>query len=238
MRTTNYLLGHKNLKIVQESDWFKFSIDSILLSYFVQIKKNTAKILDIGTGNAIIPILLSTKTPVPILGIEIQKDVYELGRQSIIKNKLENQVKILCEDIKTYVKEQESDVYDIITCNPPYFKKEEKSHLNVDIHKQYARHEILLDLEHVMISARKLLRNNGSLYLVHRSERIVSIMEEARKYNLEPKRIQFVYPKKGKNSNIVLIEFVKNGKEGIKLLEPLYIYDESGNYTEKVQKML
>ncbi len=238
MRTTNYLLGHKNLKIVQESDWFKFSIDSILLSYFVQIKKNTAKILDIGTGNAIIPILLSTKTPVPILGIEIQKDVYELGRQSIIKNKLENQVKILCEDIKTYVKEQESDVYDIITCNPPYFKKEEKSHLNVDIHKQYARHEILLDLEHVMISARKLLRNNGSLYLVHRSERIVSIIEEARKYNLEPKRIQFVYPKKGKNSNIVLIEFVKNGKEGIKLLEPLYIYDESGNYTEKVQKML
>lgn len=234
MAIVNYLLGYENLRIYQEQEWFKFSLDSILLSHFVQIKKDTKRILDIGTGNAIIPILLSTKTEVPILGIEIQKDIYELAQLSIYENKLEGQISILCEDIKEYTKKQESDCFDLITCNPPYFKIEENSNLNIDIHKQYARHEILLKLEEIFTVARKLLKNNGSLYLVHRPERLLDLLENARRYNLEPKHIQFVYPKKGKEANILLLECVKNGRAGLKILEPLYIYDEQGNYTKEI----
>lgn len=236
MLKINYLLGYENLRIYQEEEWFQFSLDSVLLPSFVQIKKNTKKILDIGTGNAVIPILLSTKTFAQITGVEIQKDVYELGKKSVALNKLEEQIQLVCEDIKEYAKKCESDVFDVITCNPPYFKKKGDSHLNTDIHKQYARHEILLKLEEVFQVARKLLKNNGSLYLVHRPERLLDILESARKNNLEPKRIQFVYPKRGKDANILLIEFVKNGNLGMKILEPFYIYDEKGNYTDEMQK--
>ncbi len=122
MQKINYLLGFPHLKIYQNEEWFKFSIDSVLLPNFLKIKKDTKTILDIGTGNAVIPILLSTKTKVPILGVEIQKDVYELGKLSIYENKLEEQISIICEDIKEYTKRQESDCFDLITCNPPYFK--------------------------------------------------------------------------------------------------------------------
>lgn len=234
MTTINYLLGYENLKIYQEQEWFKFSLDSVLLSTFVQIKKDTKKILDIGTGNAVIPLLLTTKTSAAILGIEIQKDIFFLAKKSVVENKLDGQIKLLNEDIKEYAKRQESDIFDIITCNPPYFKKEENSNINMDIHKQYARHEILLKLEEVFSVARKLLKNNGSLYLVHRPERLMDALENARKYNLEPKRMQFVYPKNGKEANILLLEFVKNGRAGLKILEPLFIYDAKGNYTQEV----
>lgn len=236
MQKINYLLGFPHLKIYQNDEWFKFSLDSVLLPNFVRIKKNTKKILDIGTGNAVIPILLSTKTAVPILGIEIQEDVYELGKLSIQENKLDKQISIVCEDIKEYTKRQESDCFDLITCNPPYFKMGEHANINDDIHKQYARHEILLDLDTLMMSARKLLKNGGTLSIVHRPERFMEILMCAKEKNLEPKRVRFVYPKKGKEANIVLIEFVKNGSIGLKIEEPLYIYNEQGEYTEEMQK--
>jgi tRNA1(Val) A37 N6-methylase TrmN6 len=232
----NYLLGFPHLKIYQNEEWFKFSIDSVLLPNFLKIKKDTKTILDIGTGNAVIPILLSTKTKVPILGVEIQKDVYELGKLSIYENKLEEQISIICEDIKEYTKRQESDCFDLITCNPPYFKMNENSNINEDIHKQYARHEISLNLDTLMLCSRKLLKNGGSLSIVHRPERLMEILMCAKKNNLEPKRIQFVYPKKGKEANIILLEFVKNGRDGLKIEEPLYIYNEQGEYTEEIQK--
>lgn len=236
MQKINYLLGYPHLKIYQNEDWFKFSIDSVLLPNFVEIKKNTRKILDIGTGNAVIPILLSTKTNAPILGIEIQKDVYELGKLSIEENKLEDRIHLICEDIKEYTKKQESDCFDLITCNPPYFKIEEQSNINEDIHKQYARHEILLNLDILMTCAKKLLKNGGSLAIVHRPERLMEILLCAKEKNLEPKRIQFVYPKRGKNANIILLEFVKNGNAGLKIAEPLYIYNDQGEYTEEIKK--
>ncbi len=236
MQKINYLLGFPHLKIYQNDEWFKFSLDSVLLPNFVKIKKNTKKILDIGTGNAVIPILLSTKTEVPILGVEIQRDVYELAKLSICENKLEGQISILCEDIKEYTKRQESDCFDLITCNPPYFKIEKNANINDDLHKQYARHEILLDINTLMLSARKLLKNGGALSIVHRPERLMEILLCAKEKNLEPKRIQFVYPKKGKEANIVLMEFIKNGNSGLKIEEPLYIYNEQGEYTEQMQK--
>lgn len=235
MKKFNYVLGYPNIKIYQDSEWFNFSLDSILLSNFVNLKKTTKNILDIGTGNAVIPIILSTKTSAQITGIEIQKDIYELGLESIKYNKLEKQITLLHEDIKNYFLKEESDKYDLITCNPPYFKITDNSHQNDDIHKVIARHEISLCIEDTIKISKKLLKNGGSLVFVHRPERLVEILELLKKYHLEPKRIRFVYPKKKKEANILLIEAVKDGKPGIKIEDPLYTYDENGNYSEEIQ---
>jgi len=234
MEKINYLLGYKDIKIYQDSEWFNFSLDSILLPNFVNIKKNTKKILDIGSGNAVIPIILSTKTSASITGIEIQKDVYEIGIKSLQYNHLEDRINFINMDVKEYANTCESDIYDLITCNPPYFKLDESSHINLDIHKQLARHEITLCLEDVIKISRKLLKNGGSLVMVHRPERLIEILELMKKNNIEPKRIRFVYPKVGKDANILLIEGVKDGSSGLKIEEPLYTYDRDNNYTEEI----
>lgn len=236
METINYLLGYKDLKIYQNDDMFRFSIDSILLPNFVTLKKNVSKILDIGTGNAVIPIVLSTKTKAQIDGVEIQKEVYELGIKSVKLNGLNNQITLYNLDIKEYIKNLESDIYDTITCNPPFFKKEEKSHLNDSEYKTIARHEISLNLDDIMSLARKALKNNGNIAIVHRTDRLVDIIMTMRKNNIEPKKIQFVYPKEKTVSNILLIEGTKNGKPGIKILDPLYIHNSDGSYTNQVLK--
>jgi len=235
MRILNYLLGYEDLKIYQDTDMFHFSLDSVLLPNFVTINKNTKKILDIGTGNAVIPIILSTRTKANITGVEIQEKSYQLGLESIHYNKLEKQIDIIHSDIKKFACQIESDQYDIITCNPPFFKVGEDSHLNELKEKMVARHEVCLTLEDVIKISRKLLKNNGILALVHRPERLIDILILMKNYNIEPKKIQFVYPKMNKNANIVLIEGHKNGKPGLTLLPPLYTHEDNGDYTKAIK---
>ncbi len=236
MKILNYLLGYENLKIYQDTDMFHFSLDSILLPNFVTLNPNVKKILDIGTGNAVIPIILSTKTKAHITGVEIQKKSYQLAMESIQYNQLEQQIQIIHDDIKNYACICESDQYDVITCNPPFFKVGEESHLNDTEEKKIARHEVCLTLEDVIKIAKKLLKNNGTLALVHRPERLMDILNIMQENNIEPKKIQFVYPKMNRDANIVLIEGSKNGKRGLKILSPLYTHKENGEYTEEMQK--
>lgn len=236
MEKFNYLLGHENLKIYQNSDMFNFSIDSILLPNFVTLNNKIKKILDIGTGNAVIPILLTTKTKALIDAVEIQKDVFELGEKSIKYNKLECQIKIYNQDIKEYYKNIESDTYNTITCNPPFFKIIKTNRVNEKEYKTIARHEIKLNLEDIMIISKKLLKNNGNLAIVHRTDRLIDIIELMRKYNIEPKRIRLVYPKENTDSNIILIEGTKNGKPGLKILKPLICHDEFDNYSSEIKQ--
>lgn len=236
MKVLNDLLEYNNLKIYQDTEMFSFSLDSVLLPNFVTINKNAKRILDIGSGNAVIPLILTTKTDSNITGIEIQEDVYNLGKESIKYNNLEDRINLLNEDVNEYYKECESDTYDVITCNPPYFKVNEQSKFNDSDYKKIARHEINLNLDQIFKIARKLLKNNGNIAIVHRPERLIDIIEEMRKNNIEPKKIQFVYPSINKESNILLIEGVKNGKPGLKILKPLYSHLENGEYTEEIKK--
>lgn len=236
METINYLLGYKNLKLYQDEDMFKFSIDSVLLPNFVTLSTKANKILDIGTGNAVIPIILTTKTNAIIDAVEIQKEVFELGVKSIKYNDLDDKINIYNIDIKDYSDNLESDIYDTITCNPPFFKVNENSRINDSDYKTIARHEVKLNLDDLMKIARKLLKNNGNIAIVHRTDRLIDIIESMRKNNIEPKKIQFVYPKKNKESNILLIEGTKNGKPGIKILDPIYLHNMDGTYTDQVMK--
>lgn len=236
MIVLNDLLNYNNLKIYQDTEMFNFSLDSVLLSNFVKIKKTTKNILDIGTGNAPIALMLSTKTNAHIDGVEIQSKSYNLALKSVNYNHLEDKISIINSDIKEFYKNVESDTYDTIVCNPPFFKINNKSKLNNYESKIIARHEKYLSLDDIMLISRKLLKNNGNIAIVHRPERMIDIINTMQKYNIEPKRIQFVYPKSQKDANILLIEGVKNGKSGLKILKPLIVHNLDGTYTDAIKK--
>ena len=236
MKTINYLLGYNDLKIVQDNNSFCFSLDSVLLPNFVTINKSCNNILDIGCGNAPIPLILTKRTSAKIVGIEIQKEIYNLAKETIEINELENQISIINDDINNYYLNQETDLFDVITCNPPYFKLTEQSNINNSENKTIARHEKTLTLDQIFKVAKKLLKNNGVIAIVNRPERLVEIIESMKRNNIEPKRIQFVYPKKDKEANILLIEGSKNGKPGIKILQPLYAHEDNGEYTQDIKK--
>ena len=236
MEVINYLLGYENLKIYQNTEMFQFSLDSVMLANFVTINKNISNILDIGTGNAVIPLILSTKTNSKVTGVEIQKESASLAHKSVKINNLENQIEIVNNDIKEYYKNIETETFDVITCNPPFFKLGEQSHLNDSMHKQIARHEITLNLEEIIKISKKLLKNKGHLAIVHRPERLIEIITIMKNNNIEPKKICFVYPKQNKEANILLIEGVKNGKPGIKIMSPIFSHNEDGSYTKQVEQ--
>ena len=237
MERINDLVGYKNLKIVQNNDWFKFSLESVLLPCFVIINKNTNNILDLCTGNAPIPLVLSTKTKAKIYGVEIQKDVYDLAKKSVDINNLSKQIEIINDDVKNISNKFESDTFDIITCNPPYFKDVDTSKKNDDIHKIIARHEVSLNMDDIAKVVRKLLKNDGKFYLVHRTERFLELTNLLMSYNIMPKRVRFIYPKEDSESNLFMLEAVKNGKVGLKLESPLYVHNNDGSYKEEILKM-
>lgn len=237
MEVINYLLGYKDLKIVQNTDMFNFSLDSVLLSNFVTINKKISNILDIGCGNAPIPLILSTKTDAQITGVEIQKDVFDLACKSVLLNNLDSRINIINDDINKYHESFDSDFFDVITCNPPFFKVEEKSNFNDSYYKVIARHEISLNLEQLFRISKKLLKNGGVVAVVHRPDRLVDILFEMKKNNIEPKRLQFIYPKFGRECNMLLVEGRKNGGPGLKILPPLYVHDDNGEYSKDVEKL-
>ncbi len=236
MEVINYLLGYKNLRIIQDPEMFNFSLDSVLLPNFITINKDVENIMDIGCGNAPIPLILSTKTNSKIIGVEIQKEVAVLATKSVKLNNKEDQITIINNDIKEVEGNYPINYFDIITCNPPFFEVSENSNLNKNDYKTIARHEVNLNLDELCIIAKKLLKNNGILGIVHRPERLTDILETMRKYNIEPKKLRFVYPKENKAANIVLVEGRLNARKGIKVVPSLISHQENGDYTSEIAK--
>lgn len=236
MEKNNYLLGYKNLRVYQDSEMFNFSLDSVLLPNFVTINKNIKNILDIGCGNLPVSLILTTKTDASITAVEIQKDVYDIALKNLELNNKKNQINIINADIRDLYKNFETEYYDVIVCNPPFFKVSKDSHLNKNDYKTIARHEVFLNLDDLFSISKKILKNNGIISIVHRPERLLDIIYAMRKYNIMPKKIQFVYPKKDKEANILLIEGTKNGNSGMKILPPLFVHNEDGTYTDEVKK--
>ena len=236
MEVVHNLLNYSNLKIVQNTSWFNFSLDSVVLAHFVDLKKSNI-VLDLCTGNAPIPLMISAKKNINVIGVEIQKEIYDLAVKSIKINNLENKIKLINEDVKKISNLLENESIDTITCNPPFFKVSDTSKLNKNKIKSIARHEILINLDDVFKVAKTLLKNGGNIAIVHRSERLCDIITAMKNNLIEPKKIQFIYPKNGMESNIVLIEGIKNGKAGIKVLEPLIAHENNGEYSEIIRKM-
>lgn len=230
-------LEFKNLKIIQNKNWFCFGIDSVLLSDFAKEIKNNSQVLDLGTGTGIISILLSKKIQAKkIYGIEIQKEVAEMAKRSILLNNLEKEIEIINKDIKELDEIFNNNSIDAIVTNPPY-KKEKSGEKSENLVKLISRHEKTASLEEWIQISFKLLKDKGELYMVHRPERLVDIISLLRKNKLEPKTLQMVYSNVQKEPKLVLIKAVKNAKSFLQVKKPLIIYDEEGNYTDEILKI-
>ena len=207
-------------KIVQKSDYFKFSLDSMLLANFVNINMADSKLLDFCTGNCPIPIILSNSIK-NIVAFEVQKEIYELGDESLTLNNINN-VKLINDDIKNIGNYYEEGYFDIITCNPPYFKVIDSSRINDNNVKAIARHEILIKLEDIVSLAYKFLRDKGKLYIVYRPDRLMELLKLFDKYKFGVKKLQCCYNNSESLSSMILIEAMKNGQDDLKILAPLY----------------
>lgn len=213
----NDLFDYSNLKIYQIRGYFKFSLDSILLAEFVKISKNTKEILDMCSGNAPVSLILSTKTKAHIDAFELQKTIFELAEKSIYYNKLNSQISVYNADICEIDKYINNKKYDIITCNPPYFKVDNNNFINECDELAIARHEIKVNLEEIFKIASSHLDDKGEFYLVHRVSRLDEIIIYANKYNLNVKNIEMIQTKKENKPYIVLVRCIKNSKFGIKI---------------------
>ena len=233
MIVLNDLLGY-NKKIYQDTEYFKFSIDGVLLASFVDIKLRTKKILEIGSGTGVISLILTTKTNLLLDSVEIQKELFDLFKMSIEYNKLQSQINLINIDVKEYSKNLNNlNKYDIIVSNPPYYDGKDNKNLQVSI----AKKNIFLNLEDVILCSKKMLKSKGSLYLVYDAKKIDIVLEKLKSNNLIPKRVKFVYANKKSDASIVLIESVKNGNSSIKIESPFILYDTNNNKTEEYEKM-
>ncbi len=220
----NDLFDYDGMKIYQDSDKFKFSLDSILLAEFVD-NLNVDTTVDFCTGNAPVPLILSTKTKAKIYGFEIQKNIYDLAIKSIDINKLNQQIVVYNDNLKEVSKYLKDECADLVTCNPPYFKyKDIESLINEDKEKAIARHEITMDLDSMIKSAKYILKNKGIFYLVHRCDRLEEIINCLGNNGFNVKQLQFIYSNINKDAIMVLIKAVKNGNSGsLKIMPPIDI---------------
>jgi tRNA1(Val) A37 N6-methylase TrmN6 len=233
----DYLLA-EDLKIIQSPTVFAFSLDAVLLARFVYVPIQKGKLIDLCCGNGIIPLLLSTRTKGMITGVEIQERLYDMAIRSIEYNQLENRLHMICGNILDMPTLLGHGKYDVVTCNPPYFSTPSNEERNENEHLAIARHEILCTLEDAVRVSSQLVRQGGKVAFVHRPGRLLDMITLMRKYRLEPKRIQFVHPKIGKEANTLLVEAIKDGQPDLKILPPLFVYNNDREYTPEVKEIL
>jgi len=223
-KVLNDLFDYDGLKIYQYEDRFKFSLDSILLAEFVEIKQGIGTIVDFCTGNAPVPLILSTKTNAKIYGFELQEEIFKLAKLSVKKNKLEDRIDVINANLSDAFEYILPESVDVVTCNPPYFKYKDDSLINENKEKAIARHEIAMDLDSLIASAKYILKNKAPFYLVHRCDRLEEILKCLDKYGFKVKKLQFVYAGYNKDAIMVLIKATKNGKIGnLKVSKPIDI---------------
>ena len=222
--------------LIQKNNAFKFGVDAVLLADFADVKRSD-QVLEMGTGTGIIPILLhAKKQPASITALEIQAEMADMAQRNIKYNKLEDKISILHMDLKEAPEALGRAKYDCVVTNPPYVKKEAGIN-NPEESKAIARFEITCTLQNVISTSKELLRTGGKLFMVHRADRLVDIIFEMRSQGVEPKRIRFVHSNAGKRPHLILIEGVRGGRPELKFMDPLYIYDSIGDYTEEIHRI-
>lgn len=233
----DYLLA-EDLRIIQSPSVFAFSLDAVLLARFVYVPIQKGNLIDLCSGNGVIPLFLSVRTKGTITGVEIQERLYDMAVRSFKYNNLEHRLHMIHGDIKDMPSHLGNGKYDVVTCNPPYFPTPSKDEINENEHLAIARHEIYCTLEDTIRVASQLAKQGGKVAFVHRPGRLLDIVTLMRKYRLEPKRIQLVYPKQGKEANTLLVEAIKDGKADLKILPPLFVYQENDEYTPEIKEIL
>lgn len=227
-------LEYDNLKIIQNKFGYKFSTDSVLLANFGRAKQNDVYV-DLCSGSAVIAILFLCKNKIKKgYSVEIQEKLADMAERSIIVNNLQDRLSVLNEDLENVYKTLGFESVDVITVNPPYNEVGETSD-NDEI--AIATHEIKTNLAKIVESSAKLLKFGGKIFMVHRCDRLASIIFELKKNNLEPKVMRVVYPKKNKAPNLVLIEAKKGAKAGLIIKEPLILNNDDGSETDELKRI-
>lgn len=221
------------LRIIQKSSGFRFSLDAVLVAQFAFVK-NGLKIIDLGTGTGVIPLILTTRAQnLDITGVEIQEEIALMAQRSMKLNNLD-QVTIIHGDLRRLGQEHYGK-YDLIISNPPYLPVNQGK---ISPAKEIAisRHEIMCSLEDLILAAAKLAKNQGRFALIHRSERLAEIITILKANGMEPKRMRFVHPYLKRPANLILLEAIKGAKPGMTIDTPLVVYNDDGTYTREIQK--
>lgn len=226
-------LQRNHLRIIQKTDGFCFGMDAVLLSGFAAVKPGE-RVLDLGTGTGIIPILLSAKTEGEhFTGLEIQEEIAGMAKRSVSMNGLEEKIEIVNGDIKEASRIFGAASFDVVTTNPPYMNDAHGLKNPTEV-KAISRHEVLCTLEDVVREGAKVLKHGGRMYMVHRPHRLIEVLNTMTKYRLEPKRMKLVHPFRDKEANMVLIEAVRGGGAWMKVEPPVIVYKEPGVYSEEI----
>ncbi|EHV5272890.1 tRNA1(Val) (adenine(37)-N6)-methyltransferase [Staphylococcus pseudintermedius] len=230
----DYLI-REDLRIIQNDAVFSFSTDALLLGHFTEVRKRD-RILDMCAGNGVIPLLLSDKGNNVITGVEIQPQLVNMAVRSVQYNHLEDRITMVEMDINALIQAYSPAQFDLITCNPPYFKANQTNQHQLEAHK-IARHEIYCTLDDCLRVSNHLLKEGGRVVMVHRAERMLDLFESMRHYRIEPKRLHMIFSKPGKAAQTIVVEGRKGGRQGLDIAPPFYIYDEQGDYAPEMKEI-
>jgi tRNA1Val (adenine37-N6)-methyltransferase len=234
--TFDTLFGGK-IRIAQEKGGYRFSIDSILLAGFVELRRGD-KVIDLGTGVGIIPLILAHKGAgaEQFVGVEIQKELAALAKRNVLINGLEDLITIYEGDIKELNNTFPPSSFDVLVTNPPYYRVE-SGRTNPYSQKAIARHEITCTIDNVLQTARYLLKEGGRFFVIFPAQRAITLLERLRSATLEPKRLRWVHSREGEEAKFILTESYKGSGEGVEVLAPLYVYSVTGKYTSEMKTL-
>ncbi len=234
-------LYSNDIKIIQNPEVFSFSLDAVLLADFARLpKKSASRTVDLCAGNGAVGLFMSHKTNGHIYEIELQDKLADMAKRSVSLNNLDDKLTVINDDLDNTFDYVQKDSVDVITCNPPYFPDLEDSKKNPNPYLAIARHEITTNLDKILTVCEGLLKTNAKAFFVYRPDRMLELFDAMQEHNVMPKRIQYIYPREGKESNMILVEGIKAGKNGgTKVLSPIFVYkDNSNEYTDFVRKIL
>lgn len=230
------VLHTKGLPIVQSDDSFRYSLDSLLLAYFTPLTPSTKRIVDLCSGNAPIPLYLSLRTTAVIDAVDHHNGAYHNAVESIAMNHKEHQITPHLLDVKTCYVTLGHDLYDLVTCNPPYFSTEKPSVVSTSATQASARHETTLTLEDVLVAAKRLLKNKGTLSLIHRVERLDDLFAQCVNHHLVVKTLRFVHSFADQPANVVLVTIKKGAQRGgLQILPPVVTFTKPNEYSPQIE---
>ena len=236
MKRLDDILG-MSLKIYQDSDYFCFSIDSVILASLSHINLRCKNICDLGTGNGVVPLILSKRFRGNIVGVELQKDLSSLAKMSVNINKLSN-ISIVNSDMRDYAKDDNLNKFDLVLCNPQYFKYDPNKTLNRNSHKTIARHEDNISLDEIFWCSNLLLKEGGRFATVNRCDNLIYVIETLKKNGFEPKYLRFVYDSIDNLPNLFIMEGIKCGKSGITVDKPFIMHNLDGSNTQEYEEII
>ena len=224
------------IRVMQNRRGYRFSIDAVLLAYHAAPRAQE-KVLDLGTGCGIIPLILaSRRSDLKIFAVEIQTELAGLADSNVHQNQLQDHIQVLCTDMKLVTQKMTSGPFDLIVSNPPYHRPG-SGRINPDAQRAVARHEIKASLVDVLQTTRRMLRTAGRFVTIYTAERTTDILSQMRNENIEPKLLRMIHSNRDADAGLILIEGLKGGRPGLKVAPPLFVYDEKGDYTAEMQQM-